>query len=536
MMRWMVWLLSLLGFGSIVHAQAVPICPPPVALSLARAGSACYDLANDEACFGGGTVTTDQYVGGAPLQQAGDRVVVDSLQRVLVAPADEGVSVAMLNIQADLPDAAEKQVSVLVFGAATIENLVPPTPRQVLTALGTVNIRALPALQTDILARYNIGQTLMANGITADGQWLRVAIPNTDDLGWVGIEVVSSNGDVRTLEVVTPETVLNRAFALLTIETDAGFSACDGALPAGVLIQTPNVAQPARLQVNGLNVALAGTALVQGIVNQTVIGILEGEAVIGGVYVPAGAMSGAETVEPLATVPLGLPLNTLPRRFLSTAVLTAEDISTLTAEYEARVEAVTAVIAPLPDRSCRRTARRLTDLWAGPGNFYEVINQLQPDQLIEPTLAVADPDGAIWWQLRDSNWVLARSIVETGDCAPVPLSDRFVPPPTNTLSLETCRTTNGPLRVGQQVRIEFRPPPFDNLGEARDAVRIDPGRITVGARRYRAEATEAIRLGTVDDRYIRTFYIYWTAVAGTFRIEGDRLTYEPICTITVPVG
>lgn len=536
MIRWVVWLLLLMPSMSIVNAQAAPVCPPPVALSLARAGSACYDTANDEACFGGGTVTTDIYAGGTPLEQPGDRAVVDGLQRVSVAPADEGVSVAVLNIQADLPDAAEKQVTVLAFGAATIENLVPPTPRQVLTALGTVNIRVLPALQTDIVARRNIGQTLMANGITADGQWLRVAIPNTDDLGWVGVEVVSSSGDVRALEVVTPETVLNRAFELLTIETDADFSACDETLPAGVLIQTPNVEQLARLQLNGLDFALAGTALVQGGVGQTRISILEGEAVIAGVYVPAGAVFEAEVVEPLTSVPSGLPLNNLARRFTATALLTVEDITTLTAEYEARVEAVTAVIIPTPDRSCRRTARRLTDLWAGPGNFYEVINQLPAERVVEPMLAVADPDGEVWWQLRDSNWVPARLIAEAGDCAPVPLSDRFTPPRTNTLSLETCRTTNGPLRVGQQVRIEFRPPAFDNLGEARDAVQIDPGRITVGARRYRADATEPIRLGTVDDRYIRTFYVYWTAVAGTFRIEGDRLTYEPICTITVPVG
>ena len=130
----------------------------------------------------------------------------------------------------------------------------------------------------------------------------------------------------------------------------------------------------------------------------------------------------------------------------------------------------------------------------------------------------------------------ARLISETGECQPVQISDRFTPPQNNTLSLETCQTTNGPLRAGQWVRIEFRPPPFDNLGEARDAVIIDPGRINIGVDRIRASATDPIRLGTVDDRYIRTFYVNWEAVPGTFRIEGDRLTYEPICTITVPVG
>jgi hypothetical protein len=106
------------------------------------------------------------------------------------------------------------------------------------------------------------------------------------------------------------------------------------------------------------------------------------------------------------------------------------------------------------------------------------------------------------------------------------------------LSLETCETTNGPLRARQQVRIEFTPPAFDNRGEARDAPRIDPGRISIGARMYRAEVTDMVQLGTVgvDDRYLRTFYITWTAVPGTHRIVGDRLSYEPICTLVVPVS
>jgi hypothetical protein len=461
---------------------------------------------------------------------------VNGLQRISVAPADEGVSAAILNVQADLPDAEQKRVMILAFGAATIENLVAPVPRQVLTALGTVNIRALPALQTEIIERININQTLIGNGMTADGQWLRVVIPNTDDLGWVGTDVVSSSGDIRALSVVTPETVLNRAFEILTVETDAGFAECGGALPAGVLIQTPNVEKRITLTLNGLEFELAGTALVQGNAGDTRIALLEGEAVVNGLYIPAGAAFENDTATSIGEIPAGLPLNNLTRRFSAPPVLAVEDIAELAAAYEARVEAVAVVVTLAPDTTCRREARAALTLWAGPGSFYEAINELAAGASVQPVLATADPDGEIWWQLRDSNWVRARLVTETGECQPVQISNRFTPPRNNTLSLETCQTTNGPLRDGQIVRIEFRPPPFDNLGEARDAVIIDPGRINIGIERLRASATDPIRLGTVDDRYVRTFYVDWEAVPGTFRIEGDRLTYEPICTITVPVG
>jgi len=532
----MIGFLLLLLTATTVGAQATPVCAPPVLLSLARVGSACYNAGSNEACFGGGIVSTDIYEGGTPLTQPGDRADVNGLQRVSVAPIDEGISAAILNVQADLPDAEQKRVMILAFGAATVENLVPPTPRQVLTALGTVNIRALPALQTEIITRINIGQTLTGNGIAADGQWLRVAIPNTDGLGWVGIDVVDSDGDISALNVVTPETMLNRAFEILTIETDVDFSDCDGALPAGVLIQTPNVEKPITLTMNGLEFKLAGTALIQGTVTRPQIALLEGEAVIDGLYIPAGAAFISATATPIDEIPTGLPLNNLARRFALPPAITVEHIAELTVAYEARVEAVTIVVTIAPDTTCRRTARDAITLWAGPGSFYEAINELPAGRSVEPVLATSDPDGEVWWQLRGSNWVRARLIAETGECQPVQISDRFTPPRNNTLSLETCQTTNGPLRAGQWARIEFRPPPFDNLGEARDALSIDPGRITIGADRFRASATDPIRLGTVDDRYVRTFYVDWEAVSGTFRIEGDRLTYEPICTITVPVG
>lgn len=536
MIKLLFGLLLVLCSAAAASAQPAPVCAPPVLLSLARAGSACYNTANNEACYGGGVVSTEIFDGGTPLNQPGDRADVSGLQRVSVAPADEGVSAAILNVQADLPDAEQKRVMMLAFGAAAVENLVQPTPRQVLTALGTVNIRALPALQTDIIERININQTLIGNGITADGQWLRVIIPNTDDLGWVGTDVVSSSGDIGALSVVTPETVLNRAFEILTIETDADFAECGGALPAGVLIQTPNIEKRITLTLNGLAFELAGTALVQGDVNQTRIALLEGEAVINDIYIPAGAMFAEDAAVSMGDMPAGLPLNNLARRFALPTDLTVEEIAELTAAYEARVEAVAVVATLAPDTSCRRTAREALTLWAGPGSFYEAINELPAGRSVQPVLATADPDGEIWWQLRDSNWVRARLVAETGECEPVQISDRFTPPRNNTLSLETCRTTNGPLRDGQWVRIEFRPPPFDNLGEARDAVIIDPGRIVIGVDRLRALATDPIRLGTVDERYVRTFYVDWEAVPGTFRIEGDRLTYEPICTITVPVG
>jgi hypothetical protein len=97
-------------------------------------------------------------------------------------------------------------------------------------------------------------------------------------------------------------------------------------------------------------------------------------------------------------------------------------------------------------------------------------------------------------------------------------------------------TTNGPLRAGQQVRIEFVPPAFDGYREAVAATRIDPGRIKVNERYFYVYADDPVLRSGTDNRYFRIFYTHWTAQPGTYRITGDRLTYELICNLTVPVG
>jgi hypothetical protein len=168
--------------------------------------------------------------------------------------------------------------------------------------------------------------------------------------------------------------------------------------------------------------------------------------------------------------------------------------------------------------------------------FYEAVNDISAGTRVFPVLQTTDADGKVWFQLHTSSWIQANFVTQEGTCQDIPVVANVPPPGNNELSLETCESINGPLRAGQSVEIYFIPPAFDNYGEARDAVSIDPGSITIGNVEYYPFASAPIRLGTNGERYIRRFSVYWTAVPGTYRIVGDRLHYTPICTITVPVG
>jgi len=100
--------------------------------------------------------------------------------------------------------------------------------------------------------------------------------------------------------------------------------------------------------------------------------------------------------------------------------------------------------------------------------------------------------------------------------------------------LETCETTNGPVREGQNVRIEFTDGGWETQFDAQRAPQIDPGRVKINTDTYRTSSSDAFQ--AAPERWYRHFYIHWRAEAGTYRVVGERLTYVVTCDLTVPVG
>ena len=86
----------------------------------------------------------------------------------------------------------------------------------------------------------------------------------------------------------------------------------------------------------------------------------------------------------------------------------------------------------------------------------------------------------------------------------------------------------------------FMPPAWDSYAAAVDAVRTDPGRVRLNRARLQTIVSQPILLGVTTNpleiRYVREFSAVWIAEPGTFRIIGDWLHYEPLCTVTVPVN
>lgn len=470
-------LLLCLFLPTLAAAQSQPICPAEVLLGLVRAGSACFQTGQNQMCYGNGDASAEFQAEGQPFSQPGDRVGLGAVSRTTVTLAENDVSVVNLLVQGALADSEARQVALLLWGDAELINGVPFNPELVVRARGTLNVRRTPETNAEIVLRQAINETLIASGRSVDGRWLRVNIPDSSDLGWVSAEVVTVEGNIGTLTVVDVASPYYRPFEVFQLLTrDAGL--CGGVLRGGLLIQSPNIEIPTRFIMNGLVFQVAATAYLHTHDADTLtISVLDGwvevEAEDTSLYVPAGTQvllslndDGQVTALPAAPTPYSdeemalLPVNNLPRRVRVAASLTAEQIeAVLTAHHTV----VAALAADEPSgeatSACQRIVLRDTPLWAGPGEFYEVVNEIVRGRGVTPVLQVRDADGVLWWQLRNTNWIRADWVTQSGLCEDIPLTDAIPTQRTNTLSLETCMTRNGPLRVGQVVTIEFTPAP-----------------------------------------------------------------------------
>jgi hypothetical protein len=439
----------------------------------------------------------------------------------------------------DIVDPQGRTVNVLIFGNATLQNEVPPTLEFPVFSTGTLRIREQPVFNAPILAELLVRESALIHGRNEEGDWLRVTIPGTLDLGWVAAEVGQVDGDINTLPIVGVDTPFLRPFQVMTIRSESAALCGNDVATDGVLLQTPNTEDEVTVTINDAVVRIAGTVLIESDGETTTYTVLEGGLnLVDQSFAPGGTtitVPGGVAEPYFRDRLLALPGNNLSPRVPIQPALPAEQI---TAQIEAYFAPEPAIL-PTPTvnpNACRYFARRELTLKAGPGTFYESNGVVEVATDLIPTTQNTDADGELWYELDNGSWVPAVHVVQAGDCPPIPVLDFVQAPPTNTVAMETCETSNGPLREGQTVTFEFQPPAADNFPEIESAVRTDPGRISVENTSLYVRVTDPILIASEPERWIRIYRATWTAEAGTYRVESRRLSYILICNLTVRAG
>lgn len=543
----LIWLLFLL-YAIPTFGQDTASCPTSVILAMSRANSACSEVARNFMCYGNGTISVESDEPLGTMSQQGDTIPIQSVNTITLGHDPENYSIANMSVQANLLNVqAGRRVTMLMYGETEVTNHIDVLPQVTLIATGLLNIRKTTEADGEIIMELPLRTNLTAIGKAEELPWFRVIVPNTDELGWVNQALVNVEGDPGQLQIVDETTRLLRPFQIMSITTTPDDAPCEGTPDSGVLIQTPNTdSVPVNMTINGTDFHILGTILIHAQENADMtVFVLNGQVEVTGERVPQGAMTTVPLNAELemldtATPPIpydmadlvGVPINNLGYR-INIAPPTTPDLI-----QQFQLAAVTTP-TPTPSRiqqiqqSCRHTMTQNTTAWAGPGTFYEVVRSLDKDIIIRPVIRT-EVEGVTWYLLRQGGWVNASFVSASDVCGEVPLSEVVEYPVYNTLEMESCESTNGPIRAGQWVTITFKDGGWETLRAAERAPQVDPGRVSIDTENLYVYAGQPVQ--AAPGKYWRVFSAEWEATAGTVRIVSQRLSYILSCDITVPSG
>jgi len=271
-------LLSLGGYATLQRGEAQTdpntICSPLINTALTTVGQSCGGQGRNTACYGYTRVlpeflTTAQ---SSSFEQPADLVSLSDLEKLSTTPLNASLNewgIAVLNVQANLPDTLPGQSAIfLLLGDTEIENAVSENdvfvgggPIELTAQLGA-NLYVRPTAATDISATVPSGAVLLADAISADGEWLRVAYIPASISGWVARINVTAPDTVNTLPVYDPQTSAAPMQAFY-LRTNIGGLECEQA-PNTLVIQGPRNAL-VEFTANGADIRIGSTVVLRTI-------------------------------------------------------------------------------------------------------------------------------------------------------------------------------------------------------------------------------------------------------------------------------
>jgi hypothetical protein len=300
--RTITWfILSVVLFTPLVAATQYEGCSQLVQTALEATNDVCEATSRNSACYGHVKLDAEAQPGFGPFKfdEVGDTVNVAHLNTLRLSPMDmtDGTwGVALLRLQADIPDDKPQNVNLLLFGDVEVQNLAPePVLLNVtMNSTGNVNVRRDPESTAFVMGTIMKGATVTARGRSEDNAWIYVDMPGTGDKrGWILRTFVRSNEDLDTLNVVQPNLSQYGPMQAFYLKTGSKQSSCAEAPNDGLLVQTPEGVAEVRLWINEVKIRLGSTAFITSSPgNQMTIKTLEGAAHVEALGVEQVAVAG----------------------------------------------------------------------------------------------------------------------------------------------------------------------------------------------------------------------------------------------------
>ncbi len=266
--------------------QADTSCSDLAQQAMEAALAQCAETGRNQVCYGHINLDAQPQpdVSEFKFDAEGDRVRVTDLQSLRLSSVDlvqDAWGIALLKLQASLPDSSDQNVTLIMFGNVQVENAARSVPLAAVTVDTSryLNIRSAPSLDADILGAVAPGESLTATGRLADGSWLRVEVPDSAATGWVFADFVSGSG-TAALDVVDFAEPYYSPMQAFYFQSGAISDVCQEA-PNGLLVQTPEGVGRVTFLINEVNVQFGSTLFFRSEPGrQMSIDVLEGSAIV----------------------------------------------------------------------------------------------------------------------------------------------------------------------------------------------------------------------------------------------------------------
>lgn len=280
-------LIAVLGtFTTVVSSQA-DRCPVIVQEALARVDTVCDALGRNELCYGNTlNEAWDADGGSLPFENDGDIIDLDGVNSLTTYPLnvdDETWGVAVMSVQADLPDTSPGQnVTFIVFGDTQVEALGTATLTLDVVAPQNLNLRTGPSTDFARAGLLEAGATAKMIARNDAGDWVRLANEENQSQ-WVFAPLLETDADIASLPIADEAAAFSGYDAPMQafrFTSGVGRPACAEAPRDGVLIQTPS-GLTANFLINGVQMSVGSTALVRlGEEDELNIANLQGDVIV----------------------------------------------------------------------------------------------------------------------------------------------------------------------------------------------------------------------------------------------------------------
>jgi len=329
---------------------AASACPQIVEVALATTNQLCERIGENQACYGHVLVDAlpQEHVQleNFSFSREGDIAELLDLKTIRLSPMDleNGLwGVALMSLRAYMRYASPQLVTFLLFGDVEIGDRAERTPTiGVTVATSTpVNVRLGPSPDVGVIGILQPGQTVSAKARLADNSWLRVALPESNRIGWTYAANLTTDEDINSLPVVDTWAPYYGPMQAFYFRSGVDDAACPESPESGLLIQTAEGVAEVTLLVNEVSIQMSATAYLQAVPGgQMTVGVLDGWAVVeaGGRQQPVFAGTQVSiplgdnlipTAPPAAPTPYDLAaFQSLPLSLLGGPVTVAEPLET----------------------------------------------------------------------------------------------------------------------------------------------------------------------------------------------------------------